>query len=99
MTVLDNVKINAAIPFFIEYNVQKAAIFGSFARGEVQINSDIDIIITFAGKYDLLDIIGLKQDLETLFSCPVDLLTFESLRNDSFSDNIRKEAKLIYEKN
>ena len=96
----DNVlDINAAIPFFKQYNVRKAAIFGSYARGEHHLNSDIDMIITFTGKYDLLDIIGLKQDLERAFRRPIDLLTYESLRDDSFAANILAEAKLVYEKN
>ncbi len=99
---MDSVKkidIDAAIPYFEKYKIKKAAIFGSFARGDAQLNSDIDIIITFAEKYDLLDIIGLKQDLEAVFNRPVDLLTYKSLKNDSFATNILEEAKLIYEKN
>ncbi len=74
-------------------------IFGSFARGDAQLSSDIDMIITFAEKYDLLDIIGLKQDLEAVFNRPVDLLTYKSLKNDNFATIVLGEAKLIYEKN
>lgn len=99
MDFFNVVDIDAAIHFFKQYNVRKAAIFGSYARGDDHLNSDIDMIITFTEKYDLLDIIGLKQDLESVFKRPVDLLTYESLRDDSFAANILAEAKLVYEKN
>ena len=99
MDALNKVDISVAIPFFQQYKVKKAAVFGSYARGDHDFNSDIDILVSFAEKYDLFDIIGLKQDLESVLNRPVDLLTYESLRDGSFTNNVLAEAKLIYEKN
>jgi predicted nucleotidyltransferase len=56
-------------------------------------------LVSFRDKYDLLDIIGLKQDLEELLGREVDLLTLNSLKNDEFGNIVRSEARKIYEKN
>lgn len=88
-----------ARPLFEQYNLSYAAVFGSFAKGQVKNSSDIDILVSFRDKYDLLDIIGLKQDLEELLGREVDLLTLNSLKNDEFGNIVRSEAKKVYEKN
>lgn len=88
-----------ARPLFEQYNITYAAVFGSFAKGTIEKTSDIDILVSFDGKYDLLDIIGLKQDLEGMLGRTVDLLTLNSLKNDEFGNIVKKEAQKIYEKN
>jgi predicted nucleotidyltransferase len=87
-----------ARPLFERYKVNRVAVFGSFVKGTVKKNSDIDILVSFEDKYDLFDIIGLKQDLEEVLGRKVDLLTFNSLKNDEFSRIVQKEARTIYEK-
>lgn len=92
-------KLNEAIPYFQKYGIKKAAVFGSYAREEAGKNSDIDFIVSFSKKYDLLELVGLKQDLEDTFHRPVDVITFNSLKGDSFAKNVLSEAKVIYEQN
>lgn len=46
-----------------EYNPTMIGIFGSYARGENDQNSDLDILIDFEPPLDLLEIIGLEQEL------------------------------------
>jgi predicted nucleotidyltransferase len=98
--VMEISKVNEiARPLFEQYKVNRVAIFGSFAKGDIKNESDIDILVSFENKYDLLDIIGLKQDLEEILGRKVDLLTFNSLKDDEFSQIIQREARTIYEKN
>jgi predicted nucleotidyltransferase len=94
-----NGNITQAIPCFKKYGVQKAAVFGSFARNEERKESDVDFIISFSRKYDLLELVGLKQDLEEVLQRPVDIITYNSLRNDMFARAVLSEAKVIYEQN
>ncbi len=54
------------------HNVQ---IFGSLARGEAGPDSDLDILIKLDPDRSLLDIIAIKQDLEDLLGCKVDVVT------------------------
>ncbi|MDO8549484.1 MAG: nucleotidyltransferase domain-containing protein [Ignavibacteria bacterium] len=100
MIVQDISQLNTlAKPLFDQYNISKAAVFGSFAHGSAKKKSDIDLLIAFIGVYDLFDIIGLKQDLEEACGRKVDLLTYSSLTDNEFSKIILQEAKIIYEKN
>jgi hypothetical protein len=49
-------------------------IFGSFARGENDRNSDLDILIDVEQPVDLLEIIGLEQELTEKLGIKVDLI-------------------------
>ncbi len=54
-------------------------IFGSYARGEEKKNSDLDILIDFNSKINLLELIGLEQELSELLGVKVDLVTLKSV--------------------
>ncbi len=54
-------------------------VFGSMARGEDNESSDLDLLVTLAEGRSLLDLIGLKQDLEDLVHRPVDVVTERAL--------------------
>jgi predicted nucleotidyltransferase len=82
---------------FREYNIRKAALFGSAARNETTDESDVDIVVSFAGQYDLLDMVGLKQELEDMLHLPVDVMTYESLKNNAFAHAVLADEKVIYE--
>jgi predicted nucleotidyltransferase len=56
-------------------------VFGSYARGEENKKSDIDILIDFNIKVDLLELIGMEQELSELLGIKVDLITLRSLNN------------------
>ncbi|MBI5903865.1 MAG: nucleotidyltransferase family protein [Deltaproteobacteria bacterium] len=74
--------------------VKKAAIFGSVARGEATEESDIDLLVEFEGKKSLLDLSGLKLELEDILGRKVDVLTYNSL-HPLLRDRILKEQVLI----
>jgi len=50
-------------------------VFGSLARGEAGPDSDIDILVKRDPGRSLLDIVAIKQDLEDLLGCEVDVVT------------------------
>jgi predicted nucleotidyltransferase len=72
----------------------RAAIFGSFVRGEMQETSDLDILVEFKGEKSLLDLAGLKIELEELLGRKVDVLTYDSL-HPLLKENILSEQKVI----
>lgn len=67
------------IGILMRNGVKRAALFGSVARGEMTEASDIDLLVEFEGRKSLLDIAGLKLELEDALGRRVDLLTYRSL--------------------
>lgn len=65
--------------------------FGSVARGDTNEDSDIDVLIDLEEGRSLFDLIAIKQDLEDLFGCKVDVGTARSLR-PRIKDRILREA-------
>ena len=65
---------------------RKVRIFGSLARGDSTMDSDVDFLIELEPKRSLLDIIAIKQDLEDLLQRKVDVVT-----ESAVSPYIRKE--------
>ena len=82
------------LPILQRYDVKRAAIFGSFVRGEMQETSDLDILVEFKGEKSLLDLAGLKIELEELLGRKVDVLTYDSL-HPLLKDNILSEQEVI----
>ena len=86
-----------AVPILRKNNVVRAGIFGSFARGEAKKGSDIDILIKFKGRKSLLDLIGVKQELEEKTKRRVDIVTYKSI-HPLLKDIILNEEVRIYDK-
>lgn len=83
----------------IQQPIEKAWVFGSFARQEESRDSDVDILVRFRkpNKLDLFDYIGLVQDLEDLAGRQVDLVE-EGYILPNAKERIEKEKVLIYER-
>ena len=77
-----------------KYDVKRAALFGSTARGKATKKSDIDLLVEFKGKKSLLDLVGLKLELEKLLKRRVDVLTYKSL-HPLLKDRVLKEQRVI----
>jgi len=64
----------------VEHGVPAAYLFGSFARNERPYH-DIDIAIEPpAGKFSLLDLVGLEQEIEDSTREKVDLVLYRALK-------------------
>ena len=57
------------------YALSELGLFGSFARGEFNESSDIDILVDFNRPIDGFEYIRLAHELEDLFLCKVDLVS------------------------
>ena len=83
-------------PTLQRYGIIRAAVFGSFARGESTKSSDIDLLVEFPKSATLLDLVGLTQDLETLLHRKVDVITYDSI-HPLLKEEILSEKVAIYE--
>ena len=61
------------------HGAHRVRVFGSRARGEAGTSSDVDLLVDFEPGRDLLDLVALKQDLEQLLGCHVDVVEEEGL--------------------
>ena len=62
------------------YGITHLGIFGSVARGEQTVKSDVDIC--YEGEpLSLFKIVALKEELEDLFNCPVDVVRIRESMN------------------
>lgn len=69
------------------------ALFGSVVRNEQTENSDVDV--AYEGEANLLLRSRMKQELESLFGCKVDLVRLrKQLAGSDFGKNISKD--LVY---
>jgi predicted nucleotidyltransferase len=65
-------------PIAKQYNLSKVYLFGSYARGEEDENSDIDIALEIEDESQYMDVYGI---LSRVFNCDVDILLVNDLLN------------------
>jgi predicted nucleotidyltransferase len=78
------------------YGIQKAYLFGSYARGDAGPKSDIDICIEKGKLRTLFELSGFCQDLEETLENKVDVVTTANI-SGNFKEQIEKDMILIYE--
>lgn len=72
----------------------RAAVFGSFARGEENDKSDIDLLIEYSTPHSLFDILKLETELSNATSRKVDLVEYGSIK-PSIKERILNQAVSI----
>jgi predicted nucleotidyltransferase len=77
-----------------KYSIKKIGIFGSATRENLNEQSDIDVVVVLE-KPDLLNIIGIKQDLEEQFHQSVDVVRYRPKMNQFLKQRIDKEAVYV----
>lgn len=87
--------VQRIVPILKKGGVTRAALFGSFARGEHIDDSDIDILIEFGDRKSLFDFLALQHTLEDLLQRKVDLVTYRAL-HPYLKDRILAQQKMIY---
>ena len=78
-------------------NIRKVYLFGSYARGEENSNSDIDLLIDVDDNFTLFDQAKFKEGIEDTFHKNADVIIDEDLEG-LFKENVYKERICIYER-
>lgn len=73
------------------HGAENVRVFGSVVRGTVAPTSDVDFLIRLTPGRSVLDIVAIKQDIEELLGCKVDVVTEASI-SPYMRDEIFKEA-------
>lgn len=91
---IDEIK-KTLIEVLRKYGVKKAGLFGSLVRGEATEESDIDLLIEFEGRKSLLDLVGLKLELQESLRRDVDVLTYKSLHPLLKEKILREQEEIL----
>jgi predicted nucleotidyltransferase len=72
-------------------------LFGSTVRDDATISSDLDLFVDYdrAGRFSLVELVGIKQLLESRLGVPVDLTTRDSL-DPLLRERIETSAERIF---
>lgn len=82
------------LPILQRYGVKKIGLFGSFVRGEMREDSDVDILVEIEKDISLLDFVGLKIEIEEALGEKVDLVEYNTIK-PLLRDRILKEQVVI----
>ncbi|MBR1806691.1 MAG: nucleotidyltransferase domain-containing protein [Selenomonadaceae bacterium] len=96
MLTIDEIKA-AVAPICERYGVKRMTLFGSYARGEADDKSDVDLMVDKYDEKKLRGFVwgGLYGDLKDALGLEVDVLSRISTRQ-KFLDKIAKDEVLIY---
>ncbi len=80
------------LPLLDRYDMRSASLFGSYARGEADGQSDIDILLEGNPGFRPLGIFGVAEDLHRLSGKRVDVFDLSELDAGPFRDTVLREA-------
>ena len=86
------------VPIAKKYGVKRLSLFGSYARGEADDQSDVDFIFSKGnGKIrGMLSYFAFVHDLEDELGCHVDLIS-DGISDKQFLSDIQEDEVLLYE--
>ena len=87
---------NKLIEICRKNDVAMIGVFGSMARGEATELSDIDLLVDFSERKNLLALVRLERKLSTVLERKAQLLT-ETAISPYIRDRIKRELKVMYE--
>ena len=73
------------------YNITRIGIFGSVARGEQTEDSDVDVYLE-TSKPSMFAMVHIKEDLQSLFGCPVDIFRLRDHMDSLLRSRIEREG-------
>lgn len=74
-----------------EFGIVRIGVFGSVSRGEDRDTNDVDVVVELEHP-DLLDLVGIKQELEVLLRQSVDVVRYREQMNPFLKRRIEREA-------
>ena len=99
---MDSKKIQQTFSIASNYpSIKKIGLFGSFARGEENENSDLDILIEYDDSVDdyIYDMGYFMEDIEQQVPTKIDYVTLQGLMKSSdtgFIERVLNDVKWLY---
>ena len=91
-------ELTAALsPVFKNYNIEKAILFGSYAKKNATDKSDLDLLVS--SNLHGLRFVGFMEDIRRAVQIPVDIFDTAHIEKDSMIEReIRSTGVTIYDK-
>lgn len=89
---------DALAAFCHKWRIRELSIFGSALRGDFGPESDLDFLVSFEpeARWDLFDLLDMKEELQNRLGRRVDLVEKEALRNPWRKYEILTNREVIY---
>lgn len=88
--------ISLVKPIAEKYQVKEIYLFGSYARGEANVDSDLDFLVYGGENFRLTMIFALAEELRVTLKKGVDVFEINEINRDSeFYNTIMKERLLV----
>lgn len=80
-----------------EFGVRSLAVFGSAARDDLSPGSDVDVLAEFnpEAHAGLFELVALREYLESLLGCSVDVVTADGLRSWMRERVLREAVRVV----
>ena len=87
------------VDFCKKWGVARMALFGSVLRDDFRSDSDVDVMVAFRpdSHWSLLDIVGMKLELQEIFQREVDIVEDGAIRNPIKRRCIYENLEVVYE--
>ena len=83
-SVILRAKRDEVLEIAARFGVTNVRVFGSIARGDDTVQSDVDFIVSFKpGTMSLGDFVALEDELSSLLGVPVDVVSASANRSQS----------------
>ena len=80
----------------VKYHAESALLFGSYARGQANEKSDIDLVVIGGPEFHATDIFALAEDFQKLLNKEVDVYEIRELNTGTaFYENVMQDGVKI----
>lgn len=92
------------LPIVQRYGIDRATLFGSYARGDATAGSDIDLLIKCDNIRNMEDYLGLQEGLKKAIGKNVDIVMADALESDNtraakrLREHIERDKVIIFER-
>lgn len=83
------------LPILDKYGMASASLFGSYARGQADAESDIDVIVHGKPGFRALDVFGVAEELHRCTGKRVDVYELSELDPGPFRESVMREAVVL----
>ena len=100
---IDSIRL-MILPVVQKYSINKATIFGSYARGDAKAGSDVDLLIECDSIRNMDEYLGLQESLKKAIGKNVDIVMADALQADNtraakrLKEHIERDKMIIYER-